>query len=291
MHQLTLNQTAIIERVTDALRPVCGLRALVLGGSYARGRAKPDSDIDLGLYYDSARPLDVDHIRALAAALDRSGAATVSGIYGWGRWVNGGAWLTIEAQRVDLLYRSVDDVMQVLAEARAGRYEIDTDQQPPFGFFSPTLLGEVAVAQPLIDPSGLLASLKAQVLPMPSALTASVVQGRLWQVEFGLAAFVPKFVVAADAYGVAGCLTRFAHALVLALFALNGTYLVNDKTALDEIDGFARAPADFSRRVRAALGAVGHTAQSQTAATAVIAALCADVRDLAGDLYSPPWSL
>jgi predicted nucleotidyltransferase len=291
MHQLTANQTAIIRRVTEALRPVTGLRAVVLGGSHARGRARPDSDIDIGLYYDSARPLDVGQIRALAAQLDGSDTATVSGIYGWGRWVNGGAWLTIEAQRVDLLYRAVDDVMQVLAEARGGICHIDTDQQPPFGFFSPTLLGEVAVAQPLWDPSGLLASLKAQVLPMPSALTASVVQGRLWQVEFGLAAFAPKFVAAGDAYGVAGCLTRFAHALVLALFALNGTYLVNDKTALDEIDGFARAPADFSRRIRAALGAVGQTPQTQAAATAEIAALFAEVRALAGTLYSPPWSL
>jgi len=41
--------------------------------------------------------------------------------------------------------------------------------------------------------------------------------------------------------------------LVLALFALNRTYLLSDRTALDEIDDFSSAPPRFSARVRGLL--------------------------------------
>jgi predicted nucleotidyltransferase len=37
--------------MVDRLKPVHGLRAIVLGGSYASSSERPDSDIDIGLYY------------------------------------------------------------------------------------------------------------------------------------------------------------------------------------------------------------------------------------------------
>jgi hypothetical protein len=43
----------------------------------------------------------------------------------WGRLANGGAWLTVEDQRVDLLYRDLDVVRHWIDEAEAGRYEVD----------------------------------------------------------------------------------------------------------------------------------------------------------------------
>jgi hypothetical protein len=43
----------------------------------------------------------------------------------WGRLVNGGAWLTVEGQRVALLYRDLDVVRHWSEEAEAGRYEVD----------------------------------------------------------------------------------------------------------------------------------------------------------------------
>lgn len=265
------------------------MRAIVLGGSHARGRARPDSDLDIGLYYDNATTLNVAAIAAVAGELNDTPDPVVSELYGWGRWVNGGAWLTIEGQRVDFLYRSLNDVERTLGEALAGRFEVDTEQQPPFGFFGPTILGEVAVAQPLWDPYRAVSDLKGRVSPMPEALVAGVVQSRLWQVEFGLKGFAPKFADAGEAYGVAGCLTRFAFALVLTLFALNRAYLLNDKTALREIEEFAIAPQAFSARLRSILAAIGTDATSHHAALAAMAALFEEARALSGGLYTPPW--
>ena len=121
------------------------MQAVVLGGSYARGRAQPGSDIDLGLLYSEADPFPIDQIRQLAVAVNDEADPVVTGFQEWGPWVNGGAWLTIHGQRVDFIYRNLEQLERVIVQAEAGRYEVHYLQQPPFGFFSATYLGEIDV--------------------------------------------------------------------------------------------------------------------------------------------------
>lgn len=289
MDELTPAQRATLERVVAEIAGTPGLVAIALGGSHARGRAGPYSDLDVGLYYRDAAPLDIDAVRAAASRLNDSPNPVVSGLGGWGRWVDGGAWLTIGGQRVDLLYRSLDMIERTLAEARAGNYEIDHEQQPPYGFFGPTILGEVAIARPLRDERGEIERLKTLVSPMPPALVRAVVLRELWGVDFGLSAFAPKYAAAGNVYALAGCLTRFAHAMTLALFALNGAYLLNDKTALAETEDFAISPPAFSSRISKSLASIGADADDLRASLAAFVALFSEMRDLAGELYQPVW--
>jgi Nucleotidyltransferase domain len=73
---------------------VPGVVAVVLGGSYARRTARPDSDLDLGLYYSENSPPDVEAIRRCAETISAPNTPpTVVGYYQWGPWVNGGAWI------------------------------------------------------------------------------------------------------------------------------------------------------------------------------------------------------
>lgn len=289
MKQLTAQQMAIIERVVDDLRVLTGVEAIVLGGSHARGRARPDSDIDIGLYYRPQAPFSIDEVRRIVSRHNDVPEPVVSGFLEWGRWVDGGAWLTIKGQRVDLLYRSLAMVEATLAEAQAGRFEIDYEQQPPFGFFGPTLLGEAAIAEPLHDPQRILAALKAEVSPMPEALADAVIQNRLWSVEFGLVAFAGKFAANGDVHGVAGCVSRFAQALVLTVFALNRAYPLNDKTTLSEIEGFTIGPRDFGLRLQSILANFGSTPETLAVSVNLIGALFEEVRALAGQRYAPTW--
>jgi hypothetical protein len=94
-----------------------------------------------------------------------------------------------------------------------------------------------------------------------------------------------------DVYGSAGCLSRSAYALVLTLFALNRAYLINDKTALAEIDGFERAPSEFGRRLNALLSSIGDEPSRLQRSADALTALFRETRDLAGDLYTPTWRL
>ncbi|MGH9800978.1 MAG: nucleotidyltransferase domain-containing protein [Blastocatellia bacterium] len=45
-----MEQRALVSSLTERIGTISGMKAVVLGGSHARGRAKPESDIDLGLF-------------------------------------------------------------------------------------------------------------------------------------------------------------------------------------------------------------------------------------------------
>lgn len=250
MKQLSHEQRELVSLLATGLGAIRGVKAVVLGRSHARGLALPGSDIDLGILYSEADPFSIPSVRELVSGLNDTPEPVIAGFYEWGAWVNGGAWLTIGGQRVDFLYRCLEHVQRVITEAEAGRYEVDYAQQPPFGFFSGTYLGEVATSIPLFDPDRCVEGLKRQVEEYPEALRRSVVQDQLWGAEFGLAAFARKFAVRGDTYGTAACLTRVVNHMVLALFALNRRYLINDKTSLHEIASFECVPREFGTRVQ-----------------------------------------
>jgi predicted nucleotidyltransferase len=291
MEQLSSQQQDLVSMLAKLLGAIDGVRAVVLGGSYARGRGQTGSDIDLGIFYSEAAPFSIKSIRELAETANDTPAPVVAGLYEWGPWVNGGAWLTIGGERVDFLYRSLEHLERVIAEAEAGRYEVCYAQQPPFGFFSGTYLGEIAVCVPLFDPEGRLDVLKRRVENYPEALRRSVVQDNLWAAEFGLAAFARKFAARSDAYGTAACLACAVNQLVLVLFALNRKYLLNDKTALAEIAEFDRAPREFRSRVQKTLAHPGDSAAELAAAVENIKQLLRETVELADGLYEPRYIL
>lgn len=290
MQHLSPEQHELVSSLAKQLGAVRGIKAVVLGGSHARGRAQPGSDIDLGLLYSQEAPFSIPTLRELAEAVNDAAGPVVTDFYEWGPWVNGGAWLTIGGQRVDFLYRGLEHLERVIAEAEAGQYELHYDQQPPFGFFSGTYLGEVAVCVPLFDPHARLEALKRRVADYPELLRQAVVKDYLWAAEFGLTAFAGKFASRSDGYGTAACLTRAVNQLVLVLFALNRTYLVNDKTALAEIAEFSRAPQAFGPRVQKTLGHLGTERAELVAAVESIAQLLRETIELAEGLYKPRYA-
>jgi predicted nucleotidyltransferase len=284
-------QRELVLSLSQRLAAIRGVEAVVLAGSYARGRAQPGSDIDLGIFYSERAPFAIESIRELAKELNDTAGPVVTDFYQWGPWVNGGAWLTIRGQRVDFLYRNLEHVGRVIAEAQAGRYEVHYLQQPPFGFFSATYLGEIAVCIPLFDPEARLDALKQRVADYPEPLRRRVVQDYLFMAEFGLTAFAGKFAARSDIYGTVACLTSVVNQLVLALFALNRKYPINDKTALAEVAEFERAPREFGLRVQQTLAHMGNTTTELVAAVESMAKLLRETVELADGLYQPYYPL
>jgi hypothetical protein len=91
-----------VEWLAERLAEVEGVVAVALGGSRAQGTHRPDSDWDFGLYYRGT--IDPEAIRALGYP------GTVLAPGEWAYPMNGGAWLTVEGEKVDLHYRDLDDV-------------------------------------------------------------------------------------------------------------------------------------------------------------------------------------
>jgi hypothetical protein len=280
---------ALLEALTRQLAATAGVKAVVLGGSYARGRQNAASDLDIGVYYSDAAPFSIEDIRQIAGAAAGQNA-TVTGFYEWGPWVNGGAWLHTPTGKVDFLYRSLDKVEKTIQEAMAGTTYFDYYQQPPYGFFSVIYLAETHVCLPLYDPQGHLARLKQMLAVYPPALKRKVVSEQLWIAEFTLSN-AAGFAAKGDLYDTAGCLTRTASCLTQALFALNESYFITDKTAMAEIAAFPLAPQGYVEQLAAILSHPGQTSAELTATVGRLHAAWQMVANLAGSLYKPMFNL
>jgi hypothetical protein len=245
----------VLARVVEALRPVKGMSAIVLGGSRGRGTAGPTSDYDIGLYYDPDAPLDIAALRSAVAALVDDPSSTVTEIGEWGPWIIGGGWLTVGGVEVDLLYRDLGRVRAVIAEARQGRFSMNYQVGHPHGFCSTIWMGEVATCRPLFDPSGVIAALKREAWPYPEALRDALVARFGWEVGFA----VENAEIAArraERTHIAGCAYRALSCAAQVIFALNGRYLINEKGAVAEaaaspisIPGLAEAEAELWRSI------------------------------------------
>lgn len=240
----------IIESVIARLSQTRGVAAIVLGGSRARGTATADSDYDIGLYWSSARePLDVAEIRRAVVDLATPGTPqTVTDVGQWGRWIVGGAWLTVDGKRVDLLYRDMEAVDKVIQDCSSGRLEVDYQPGHPHCFVSSIWMAEVAYCQVLHDPDAAVRRLKSAVDRYPDALREATLSRFGWESAFALEN-AKKALSRGDAGYVNGCIFRSFACMAHALHALNGEYLMNEKGALKSAAGLAVTVPDLAVRV------------------------------------------
>lgn len=241
--------TVLLDRVLDAVRGVAGLRALVLGGSQARGTAGPKSDYDLGLYYDPALPLDTAALSEAIKPIVDGPDDDVTGLGAWGPWINGGAWLRIGGVEVDFLYRNLRAVSAVIADGREGRFTMNYQPGHPHGFASTIWMGEAALCKPLWDPHGDIAALKATTQPYPEPLRDGIIQRFGWEAGFAAenAAIALK---RGDATHIAGCVYRVVCCAAQTIHAVNRAYLINEKGAIDDAATMPHTIPNLVNRVR-----------------------------------------
>jgi hypothetical protein len=131
-----------MRELAQRLRDLPGVVAVTLGGSRANETAREEGDWELALYYRGQ--ISADDVRGLGF----EGEVVEPGE--WGRLINGGARLTVEGQWVDLRYRDFEVVEHWLAEAEAGRYEVDRVEGCVAGMATYVLAGELALAEVLV---------------------------------------------------------------------------------------------------------------------------------------------
>ncbi|MCW3465691.1 nucleotidyltransferase domain-containing protein [Chitinophaga nivalis] len=231
---LSAPQQQMLQQLTEELKTIDGVAAIVLGGSHATGMATERSDLDIGIYYYEAQPFNIPAIKSLATKYHTGSDPTVTDFYQWGPWVNGGAWLETAAGKVDFLYRNIDQVKATIAKAGQGEWENHYEQQPPYGFSSVIYLAETKACIPLYDPQHLITALKKSVSTYPPALRQTIIQQSLWAAEFTVA-HAEAFAIQKDIYNLSGCLTRAVKNIISALFAINEIYPIGDKKAVEII--------------------------------------------------------
>jgi hypothetical protein len=254
-----MSSDPILARIVPALATVPGVAAIALGGSRARGTANDASDYDVGLYFATGEPVDGDRLLQVARTfVDEPNHAEVTPIGAWGPWIVGGGWLMVEGRKVDLLYRSLDDVARVIAACRAGEVTMHYQAGHPHGFCSAIWMGEAALCRVLHDPAGRLAALKATTSSYPAPLRAALIGRFQWEILFSIEN-AEIAVARGEQSHIAGCTYRALACLAQVLFALNERYLINEKGALGEAAGFPRTMSGLTERVGAIWRAIGAT--------------------------------
>lgn len=244
-------EDVLLGRLARAFGGVPGIRAIVLGGSRARGEAGPSSDYDIGLYYEADNPIDTGRLAKAAMLLPGAARSSITALGEWGPWINGGAWLTVAGTRVDLLYRDLGRVLDVIEACHAGRIERVYQPGHPHAFVSAIYMGEVALCRVLWDPENMLAGLKRRCEPYPPALGEALIRSFFWEARFALENAAHGRGRDDPAY-VAGCAFRAVACLCQTLFALNGVYLLNEKGAVPSVEKLLRRPSDFAARAHRA---------------------------------------
>jgi hypothetical protein len=246
--RLADDKQRLLDDITNELKQVEGVKAIVLGGSYAMGMATESSDIDIGIFYFELNPFVIEKIRSIAKKYADKEQPTVTGFYEWGPWVNGGAWINTAMGEVDFLYKNIDQITKTIDNAKNGIWENDFEQQPPYGFSSIFFLSETQNSLALYDPDDIIKGLKERVKQYPKKLKESVIQQSLWSAEFTIWQ-AEKFAVKKDTFNTVGCLTRATKSIVMALFAINELYPMGDKRAVNILEQAKISPQNLTSQI------------------------------------------
>ena len=268
----------LAQRIADALSQIPNVAAVALGGSWAAGRAKPDSDIDLGVYYRGVPRPPIKALRELAVDLDDRHAPVVADFDEWGPWINGGAWLEVEGRRVDWLWRDADRVMRIINECRAGYITCDYQPGHPHGFHNYVYLAETYYCRPLVDRANTIGTLKERVAEYPPRMREAIVRRYQWEGEWTLS-MARKAAEPVDIAYVEGSLYRSIACLVQVLFAVNERYFLNEKGSVQAVESFELHPDGFAGTVASIL-TLENTAESLRGSLDAARDLAVQVRQL-----------
>jgi len=239
----------VLDKISEELRSVPGIVGVVLGGSRARGTHHEKSDIDIGIYYDEALAFDVSKVNRIATKLDDEHRGNlVTSLGEWGPWINGGSWLVVQGYHVDLIFRDINRVVQVIDDCLGGKISTHYHTGHPHAYINAMYMGEISICKILIDSKGKIAKLKSKTVPYPQPLKNAIVGYFMFEASFSLM-FAEDNIDKDDAYYVCGHSFRSISCLNQVLFAINEEYCINEKKAIRMIDNFDIKPRDYKKRI------------------------------------------
>ncbi|GAB6085151.1 nucleotidyltransferase domain-containing protein [Alkaliphilus crotonatoxidans] len=239
----------ILIAVKNRLKDIKGVEGIVLGGSRARGTHRPDSDIDIGIYYDESVGIDIKELNDAASELDderRSNIIVPPGA--WGEWINGGGWLVIEGNHVDFILRDIKRVEGVIQDCSQGKITAHYHTGHPHAYINAMYMGELSISRILYDAKGQLLQMQGKTKSYPPKMKKAVIDYFMFEAGFSHM-FAADNGGKDDLYYVAGHVVRSVSCLNQVIFALNEQYCINEKKAVKMIDSFHLKPVDYKARI------------------------------------------
>jgi len=238
----------ILQEITDELKTVNGVESIVLGGSRARGTNTEDADIDIGIYYDE-ETFKAEMINGIATKLDDEHRENiVSSLGEWGPWINGGAWIIVQGYHVDLIFRDMNKVQNVIDDCLNGKITSHYHTGHPHAFINAIYMGEVAIAQILYDSKNKISTLKEKTIPYPKPMQEAIIGYFIFEAKFSLM-FAKENSTKDEISYVMGHCFRSISCLNQVLFALNEEYCLNEKKAVKMVQHFNQKPENYKEKI------------------------------------------
>ncbi|MCR5052028.1 MAG: nucleotidyltransferase domain-containing protein [Streptococcus sp.] len=247
---------SIIDEVVNELKKVSGVEVIVLGGSRARGIYSETSDIDIGIYYNEH--LDFKAMNEVAKKLDsehRDNLLSAIGI--WGPWVNAWGWLRIVGYDVDIILRDINRVESILQECKNGEVSIHYQPGHPHGFSNVMYIGELAIAKLLWQKDKRISDLKQEAESYPEKMKQSLIHYAEFESGFSIK-LAEKSVKNRDTYYLSAHIVRAISQMNQLLFAVNDSYCLNEKRAVEIIETLSIHPSKYSLKVNAIFSDLGN---------------------------------
>jgi len=154
----------------------------------------------------------------------------------------------INGYRVDLIFRDIIRVEQIIEQCEKGIITADYHAGHPHAFISSMYRGELAISKLLYTKSDAFTKLKNKSENYPSALKKAIIDYFAFEIGFSLD-LAKLYIHKPDKYYVAGLLFRMVSCMNQVIFAFNEVYCLNEKKAITMIDNFLKKPVDYSKKV------------------------------------------
>ena len=277
----------LVQRIVSDLLPLVrefsrGDYAIALGGSYAKGTADHEADVDLYLFAHAVLPKQ-ERTRIASAF-----SSEMEGIVSWGDnrpFRDAGTDFRFHGHNVECWLRNIGHIEQRIAECREGVVRREFVTWTTTGFYSHCCLSDLTVMVPLDDPLDIIARWKSQVATYPPKLRQAIVNQHLAAAEFWPENFhYLSAIERQDVIYATGIVQQVVHNLVQVLFALNEVYFPGDKQLDVALAHLPRQPTKLCERIRTLLWpGTPATVQVLSEQRASLRSLLADVRDMAAE--------
>lgn len=238
----------ILDRIVEKYKNCDFIKIIVLGGSRATGTENKNSDIDIGLYYDPKK-IDYKKLNEIAKELDDDKRDNLICKEGeWGKWVNFGGWLKISGYQVDLIFRDIERVKNIIEKSEKGEFSCNYQTGHPHSFLDIMYRGELASSIVLYYQEKNFMDLKLKAEKYPKDLKKALID--FFGFEFNFSnMFVEKRLESKDNYYIIGHIFRGISGINQVIFALNEKWLLNEKKAVFRVETFHIKPKNYSQKI------------------------------------------
>lgn len=270
----------VINQIRNRLKDLPGVIGVVLGGSRARGIYRPNSDIDIGIYYDQAQGFDINELNKISYELDDDNRKNlISNIGEWGQWINGGGWLKIRDYHVDFILRDINRVEKVIDDCLEGNITTNYQAGHPHGFLNVMYMGEISLCRILVDTENQISNLNSKTFPYPKIVKDTLTSYFIFEAEFSLN-YIKANLDNNDLSYVVGHAYRAISCLNQVIFAMNQEYCINEKGALAMTNNFETKPESYKSRAEEVFHLLSYDGEKTKRGVEIIEELIIEVRGL-----------